>query len=193
MVVNQQHRKTIGRIHYRNPRIGLCHHPARGQKPTGTEKHTVQCRLDGLNDDQRDRGKDERIPILPICQRRTQPEGGKDQRATSNLRANKDVARPVMGGERGWRRDDQENQNNHRAKMTKAAPCTVPHRGGSCSSEQPHMDAHLPRPSVASGGATETGAWQRDCRAYTPGTQAGKKEDRLLLELPCNSTRTRSV
>jgi hypothetical protein len=59
MVVNQQHRKTIGRIHYRNPRIGLCHHPARGQKPTGTEKHTVQCRLDGLNDDQRDQGKDE--------------------------------------------------------------------------------------------------------------------------------------
>jgi hypothetical protein len=32
-----------------------------------------------------------------------------------------------------------------------------------------------------------------DCRAYTPGTQARKGEDRLLLEFPCNSTRTRSV
>jgi hypothetical protein len=32
-----------------------------------------------------------------------------------------------------------------------------------------------------------------DCRAYTPGTHARKEEDRLLLEFPCNPTRTRSV
>jgi hypothetical protein len=31
------------------------------------------------------------------------------------------------------------------------------------------------------------------CRTYTPGTHARKEEDRLLLEFPCNSTRTRSV
>jgi hypothetical protein len=32
-----------------------------------------------------------------------------------------------------------------------------------------------------------------ECRAYTPGTHARKEEDELLLEFPCNSTRTRSV
>jgi hypothetical protein len=31
------------------------------------------------------------------------------------------------------------------------------------------------------------------CRAYTPGTHTRKDEDGLLLEFPCNSTRTRSV
>jgi hypothetical protein len=31
------------------------------------------------------------------------------------------------------------------------------------------------------------------CRAYSPGTHARKEEDRLLLEFPYNSTRTRSV
>jgi hypothetical protein len=31
------------------------------------------------------------------------------------------------------------------------------------------------------------------CRAYTPGTHASKEEDKLLLEFPCNPTRTRSV
>jgi hypothetical protein len=31
------------------------------------------------------------------------------------------------------------------------------------------------------------------CRAYTSGTHARKEEDGLLLEFPCNSTRTRSV
>jgi hypothetical protein len=31
------------------------------------------------------------------------------------------------------------------------------------------------------------------CRAYSPGTLARKEEDGLLLEFPCNSTRTRSV
>jgi hypothetical protein len=31
------------------------------------------------------------------------------------------------------------------------------------------------------------------CRAYTPGIHAKKEEDGLLLEFPCNSTRTRSV
>jgi hypothetical protein len=31
------------------------------------------------------------------------------------------------------------------------------------------------------------------CRAYTPGTHARKEEDGLLLEFPCNSTRTHSV
>jgi hypothetical protein len=30
-------------------------------------------------------------------------------------------------------------------------------------------------------------------RAYTPGTHAKKEEDGLLLEFPCNPTRTRSV
>jgi hypothetical protein len=32
-----------------------------------------------------------------------------------------------------------------------------------------------------------------DYRAYTSGTHARKEEDGLLLEFPCNSTRTRSV
>jgi hypothetical protein len=32
-----------------------------------------------------------------------------------------------------------------------------------------------------------------NCRAYTPGTHARKDEDELLLEFPCNPTRTRSV
>jgi hypothetical protein len=31
------------------------------------------------------------------------------------------------------------------------------------------------------------------CRAYIPGTHARKDEDGLLLEFPCNPTRTRSV
>jgi hypothetical protein len=31
------------------------------------------------------------------------------------------------------------------------------------------------------------------CRAYSPVTHARKEEDKLLLEFPCNSTRTRSV
>jgi hypothetical protein len=31
------------------------------------------------------------------------------------------------------------------------------------------------------------------CRAYSPGTHARKEEDGLLLEFPCNPTRTRSV
>jgi hypothetical protein len=31
------------------------------------------------------------------------------------------------------------------------------------------------------------------CRAYSPGTNARKEEDGLLLEFPCNPTRTRSV
>jgi hypothetical protein len=31
------------------------------------------------------------------------------------------------------------------------------------------------------------------CRAYTPGTHARKEEDKLLLEFPCNPTRTRFV
>jgi hypothetical protein len=31
------------------------------------------------------------------------------------------------------------------------------------------------------------------CRANTPGTHARKDEDGLLLEFPCNHTRTRSV
>jgi hypothetical protein len=31
------------------------------------------------------------------------------------------------------------------------------------------------------------------CWAYSPGTHARKEEDRLLLESPCNSTRTRFV
>jgi hypothetical protein len=31
------------------------------------------------------------------------------------------------------------------------------------------------------------------CRAYTPGTHARKEQDGLLLEFPCNPTRTRSV
>jgi hypothetical protein len=31
------------------------------------------------------------------------------------------------------------------------------------------------------------------CWAYSPGTHARKDEDRLLLEFPCNPTRTRSV
>jgi hypothetical protein len=33
----------------------------------------------------------------------------------------------------------------------------------------------------------------RNCRAYTPGTHARKDEDRLLLEFPCNPTRTCTV
>jgi hypothetical protein len=34
--------------------------------------------------------------------------------------------------------------------------------------------------------------WRRHgyCRAYTPGTHARKEEDRLLVEFPCNPTRT---
>jgi hypothetical protein len=31
------------------------------------------------------------------------------------------------------------------------------------------------------------------CRPYSPGTYARKDEDGLLLEFPCNPTRTRSV
>jgi hypothetical protein len=31
------------------------------------------------------------------------------------------------------------------------------------------------------------------CRAYSPCTHAKKEEDGLLLEFPCNPTRTRSV
>jgi hypothetical protein len=31
------------------------------------------------------------------------------------------------------------------------------------------------------------------CRAYTPGTHTRKDEDGLLLEFPCNPTRTRYV
>jgi hypothetical protein len=31
------------------------------------------------------------------------------------------------------------------------------------------------------------------CRAYTPGPQARKGEDRLVLEFPCNPTMTRVV
>jgi hypothetical protein len=31
------------------------------------------------------------------------------------------------------------------------------------------------------------------CRAYSPGTYARKDEDGLLLEFPCNPTRTRTV
>jgi hypothetical protein len=31
------------------------------------------------------------------------------------------------------------------------------------------------------------------CRVYSPGTHARKEEDRLLLEFPCNPTRTRTV
>jgi hypothetical protein len=31
------------------------------------------------------------------------------------------------------------------------------------------------------------------CRAYSPGIHARKVEDGLLLEFPCNPTRTRSV
>jgi hypothetical protein len=31
------------------------------------------------------------------------------------------------------------------------------------------------------------------CQAYSPGTHARKEEDGLLLEFPCNPTRTRSV
>jgi hypothetical protein len=31
------------------------------------------------------------------------------------------------------------------------------------------------------------------CRAYSPCTHARKEEDGLLLEFPCNPTRTRSV
>jgi hypothetical protein len=31
------------------------------------------------------------------------------------------------------------------------------------------------------------------CRAYSPGTHTRKGEDGLLLEFPCNPTRTRSV
>jgi hypothetical protein len=31
------------------------------------------------------------------------------------------------------------------------------------------------------------------CRAYTPGTHARKEEEGLLLEFPCNPTRTHSV
>jgi hypothetical protein len=31
------------------------------------------------------------------------------------------------------------------------------------------------------------------CRAYTPGTHARKEEDVLLLEFPCNPTRTHAV
>jgi hypothetical protein len=31
------------------------------------------------------------------------------------------------------------------------------------------------------------------CRAYSPDTHARKDEDGLLLEFPCNPTRTRSV
>jgi hypothetical protein len=34
---------------------------------------------------------------------------------------------------------------------------------------------------------------EANCRAYTPGSHARKEEDGLLLEFPCNSTRTRSV
>jgi hypothetical protein len=32
-----------------------------------------------------------------------------------------------------------------------------------------------------------------DCRAYSSGTHARKDEDGLLLEFPCNPTRTRAV
>jgi hypothetical protein len=34
---------------------------------------------------------------------------------------------------------------------------------------------------------------QGECRAYSPGTHARKDEDGLLLELPCNPTRTCTV
>jgi hypothetical protein len=34
---------------------------------------------------------------------------------------------------------------------------------------------------------------QGECRAYSPGTHTRKDEDRLLLEFPCNPTRTHTV
>jgi hypothetical protein len=46
---------------------------------------------------------------------------------------------------------------------------------------------------VQGGKAKSVGGGVSECRAYSPGTHARKDEDGILLESPCNPTRTRSV
>jgi hypothetical protein len=82
--------------------------------------------------------------------------------------------------------------------------CSARHKTDPQCPHSPHCHCHSPcapsplfssptAPCVTTVTRTRLLACGRLCRAYTPGTHTRKNEDGLLLEFPCNPTRTHSV